>query len=435
MFTKYILLLVLPIALAASPVKNDGLQDVPTLVKDMTEFALSLYPVLDESNLIFSPYAISTSLSMVYIGARGETETQMNEALHLSLNRKAIGKASFALTQSCLPQINTKNSYQLNIANAVWVDQGIFLLSDFRYAIEQQFKAKLGMINFAEADQSLDTINNWISSQTQEKIPHLLDSNDVNPQTRLVLTNAAYLQGTWASPFNPKTTVEAPFHPTPDTETSTDMMQQTSTFPYYENDMIQAVALPFIGGNLAFVVLLPKSADNFIPMFDDLKSNWNNWLSSMSSKRIALQMPKFDLSNRFDLKKPLEQLGMEDAFDSNANFVGIDGMRDLFLNAVVHEAYLSLDENGVVAAAAAAVSTSVKGVPPGATTSMIVDHPFLFFIVDLKSHAMLFMGKIEELNRAREGLVNLDSARQSKIKALRSERRSPAPSGQGEEED
>jgi serpin B len=391
--------LVLPIAIAAAPVKNEGLQDVPTLVKDMTEFAFSLYPTLDEGNLIFSPYAIATSLSMVYIGARGETETQMNQALHLSLNRKAIGKASFALTQSLLPQTNTKNSYQLNIESAVWVDQGVFLLSDFRYAIEQQFKAKLGMINFAETDQSLDAINDWISTQTQEKIPHLLDSQDINTQTRLVLTNAAYLQGTWASPFNPKLTIEAPFHPASGPSTTTEMMQQTSSFPYYENDMIQAIALPFIGGNLAFVVLLPKSPDNFIPMFDDLTHNWSDWLTSMASKRIALQMPKYTLNNRFDLRKPLEQLGMEDAFDSDANFVGIDGMRDLFLNKVVHEAYLSVDENGVVAAAAAAASTSAKGVPPNATTTMIVDHPFLFFIVDLKSQTMLFMGKIEELSQ------------------------------------
>lgn len=388
----------LPLALAAAPVKNDGVQDVPTLVKDTTEFAFSLYPALDEGNLVFSPYAIATSLSMVYIGARGETETQMNQALHLSLNRKAIGKASYALTQSLLPQINTKNNYQLNIANAVWVDQGVFLLSDFRYAIEQQFKAKLGMINFALTDQSLETINLWISSQTDAKIPHLLDSQDVNAQTRLVLTNAAYLQGTWTSPFNPKMTIDAPFHPASGPSTSVEMMQQTSAFPYYENDMIQAIALPFIGGNLAFVVLLPKSPDNFIPMFDDLMHNWSDWLSSMAPKRIALQLPKYMLSSRFDLRKPLEQLGMEDAFDSDANFVGIDGMRDLFLNKVVHEAYLSVDESGVVAAAAAAASTSVKGVPPAATTPMIVDHPFLFFIVDLKSQAMLFMGKIEELS-------------------------------------
>ncbi len=385
MFAKY--LFALPIALAA--------QDGPTLVKDIAEFAFSLYPALDESNLIFSPYSVATNLSMVYIGARGETETQMNQALHLSLNRKAIGKASFALSQSLLPS-NAKNSFQLNIANAIWVDQGIFLLSDFRYAIEKQFNAKLGMINFAETGQSLDTINHWVSSQTQDFIPHLLNAEDLNTETRLVLTNAAYLQGAWTSPFNPAKTIEAPFHSMSGPSNSTEMMQQTSTFPYYENDMIQAVALPFIGGNLSFVVFLPKSESNFLPLFDDLKESWSDWLSSMTSKRIALQLPKYTLNNRFDLKKPLEQLGMEDAFDSDANFVGIDGMRDLFLNKVLHEAYISVDENGVVAAAATAAPASVKGANAH-PISMVVDHPFLFFIVDLKTHAMLFMGKIEEL--------------------------------------
>ena len=161
-------------------------------------------------------------------------------------------------------------------------------------------------------------------------------------------------------------------------------------------------ALPCIGTSssnspLAFVLLLPKSAENFPMLLEELPDNFDNWLSSLSPQRIELTFPKFTLDARLPLRDPLEQLGMEDPFDSDANFTGIDGMRDLFLNKVVHQAFLTLDEQGVTAAAATAASLGMKSVleknPP---IPLIADHPFLFFIVDLKSHEMLFMGKLTQ---------------------------------------
>lgn len=378
--------------------------NVTELTKDHREFALSLYPVLDapDANLVFSPYSIATCLSMVYVGARGETASQMEKTLHLEMDRKAIPKASAALAGSLMPKKKEDNVYQLNIANALWVDQGTFLLADFRYAIEEQFKAKLGILNFSQPDNARSTINSWISAQTQNKIPNLLSEKDIDALTRLVLTNAVYFQGTWAQPFDPKGTKNAPFYPTPETKATVKMMTQVLSTPYFENDLIQAIAFPFIGtassgGKLALVILLPKSAENFSAMLQELSESFESWISSLKYERVDLKMPKFSLSNRFDLNDPLQKMGMLDAFESDANFLGIDGMRDLYLSKVVHQTFFDLDENGVTAAAATAASLNIKSAgPQEPPTVMTVDHPFLFFIVDLNSQEMLFMGKMTE---------------------------------------
>jgi serpin B len=375
--------------------------DLSLLTDSHTQFAISLYPKLDEEdkNLIFSPNSIVTCLSMVYLGARGDTQSQMQSALHLGVDQKNLAKTAYALNQSLLPKKSNEVTYQLNMANAVWVDQNTFLLTDFRYAIEEQFKSKLGKLNFAMTADALTTINDWISKQTQGKIPHLLNSNDINALTRLVLTSAVYFQGAWVSPFNSKATHEAPFFPTPESSITAEMMHQTLLAPYYENELIQAIALPFVGtsnsgSNLAFVLLSPKSVDNFLSMFDAFSESYEEWFSLLKPEQVDLTLPKFIFSSRYDLNKPLQDLGMEDAFGSNANFTGIDGMRDLFLNQVVHEAFFALDENGVTAAAATAAAIGIKSFPLQPPIPMIIDHPFLFFIIDLKSHAMLFMGKV-----------------------------------------
>jgi serpin B len=326
----------------------------------------------------------------------------MQTVLQLNTSRKNIGRDTCLLSQSLQPASMDKDHYQCNIANAIWVDQGIFLLTDFRYAIEEQFKAKLSSIDFLAKENALSTINNWVAEKTQGKIPAILTSNDINALTRLVLTNAVYFQGTWTSPFNPKATQDWPFHPSVDSSIPVKMMNQTCSIPYYENDLIQAAAIPFVGkslggGDLAFILLLPKSADNFATMLSELPHVFSDWLSSLSPKRIALKLPKFTVDTRLSLGDSLEQLGMKDAFDSTANFAGIDGMRTLFLDKVIHQVFFSLNEQGVTATAATAASMGITSSPEAAAPiALTVDHPFLFFIVDLKSQEMLFMGKVAQ---------------------------------------
>lgn len=388
--------------LVSSPLFSTLSEDLAQLTEDHSQFTFSLYPALipTDDNLVFSPYSIANCLSMIYLGARGDTAIEMQKTLQLEVDRKNLAKTSFSLNQSLLPEAATKENYQLNIANAAWVDQGIFILTDFRYALEEQFKAKLGKLNFTMADNAMETINAWTAQNTQNKIPKLLSQGDITPATKLLLTNAVYFQGSWAQPFNPQSTQDWPFQPDVDTSINVKMMRQVLSTLYYENDLMQATALPFLGkskggGNLALLILLPKSAENFPVLVNELSDELDDWLSSLAPERIDLKLPKFRINSRFDLADPLKKLGMEDAFDENANFSGIDGMRDLVLGKVIHEAFFDLDEQGVSAAAATAAGISATSAPDKTPpTSMTVDHPFLFFIVDLKSQEIVFMGRI-----------------------------------------
>jgi serpin B len=373
---------------------------VDQLTKSHREFSFSLYRTLDqdEKSVLFSPYSIASSLSMVYMGARGETEQEIGKTLHLDLNRKQLAQASLDLNQSLLPV----SDYSLYLANGLWIDQSLFVLSSFRLAMEKQFKAHVGMLNFSETEQALTAINHWTSDQTQGKITSLLHKEDINPLTRLVLTNALYFQGNWSTPFDPKLTQNAPFHPTPGTSLSLPTMRGIASFPYMENDLLQAVALPFKGKSrggkgISMLILLPKSAENFSAMLDALSSHFSEWVSLLSLTKIDLKLPKFSLSSRYLLNEALESLGMDAAFTSDADLTGIDGMSDLSVNQVVHETLFILDEQGVIAQAATAAAIGLKAAPPTSPPLFFTaNHPFLFLVLDMNTQEPLLMGKFQQ---------------------------------------
>ncbi len=346
--------------LSAVAAETDTPEDtVAQLIQDHTEFAASLYSAVatSSSNVVFSPYSISTCLSMVFLGARNETADEIQTTLHLNLDRDQISSATLALAQQLEPKSKDANNYQLNLANALWLDEQTYTLSDFSHALESAFRAKVGRINFAKTDNAIQTINQWVSDQTSAKITDLLLTGDIDENTRLVLTNAVYFQGSFTKPFDEKQTKDKPFHPTPDTSATVSMMQQTTSAPYMENDLFQLLALPFVsknGAKMALAILLPRSTDNLVQIENEFKEAWNEWISALKFNRVTVQLPKFKVKKRLDLNAILQQLGMKIPFTTQANFSGIDGKLDLYLSKVVNEALIDVNEAGVVAAAATA---------------------------------------------------------------------------------
>lgn len=375
---------------------------VAELVEGHARFGFALHLVLKESNsdLVFSPYSAASCLSMAYFGARGETASEMGKALHFSLERKAVPQTSFQLDQMLLPLGTTGISYELKPAQGLFVDQGVFLLTDFRYAIEKQFRAHLGRLDFSNSKQALITINDWVAARTNGKISELVAPTDVDKSTKLMLLSAIYFKGNFALPFAQEMTRSVPFYPKADTSTPVQMMEQTETLSYMENSLIQMVALPFKGatqdgGTLAFVIVLPRSSDNLNTVAQELEKGFTEWLTALKPEEVTVRIPKFTQKNRLDLNPALEKLGMEEAFGGDANFHGIDGMRALMLSKVIHEAMISVDEQGVLALAATAAPMRLKSAPPEKPPTLFsADHPFLYFIVDLKSREVLFMGQV-----------------------------------------
>lgn len=402
-------LLTLTLPLSAAIKKEDEMAN--KLSKSCTDFGISLYSSLNkgtQSNLIFSPYSIFSCLSMVYVGARDITAQEMQMALSLQLRPNELPKGAFALTQSLTQNLATpaEGSYALEMANGMWLDRDTFVLSDYRHAIEDSFQAKVQSLDFAKTEEATSIINEWTSNQTHGKIPQLLEAGDLDSSTRVVLTNALYFKGSWQKPFDVKNTADASFYLAEGSSVKTKMMKQISTFPYFENESFQLIAMAFArkesAGAPACLILLPKKSVALADCEKQLTSDaLRSWIGALKAQNLQIKMPKFSIDRRFDLNNTLKALGIQNAFSDKADFSGIDGMRDLFLSRVVHESFFALDEAGVTAAAATSASMNVTAAPPSQPPlPFIVDRPFLFMLVDLKTKLPLFLGKIQDPSMA-----------------------------------
>lgn len=410
MLNKWTSNLILGLVTLSIPIFGAAKKEDPKTIKmakDCTEFGVSLYSSLNKSNptnLIFSPYSIFSCLSMVYVGAREDTAQEMQQTLHLSLKRTELSKTAYSLRKSLITP--GEGSYTLEMANGMWLDRDTFVLSDFRHAIEDGFQAKVQSLDFAQTEKAISIINEWTSNQTHGKIPKLLEPGDVDSSTRLVLTNALYFKGSWQLPFDVKNTADGNFNTGDGAKIKTKMMEQTAFFSYLDNDNFQLISLPFMkkeeASTPACLILLPKKTSSLAECQKLLTaSNLNQWISQLASDKVNLKLPKFTLDERYDLNNTLKSLGMESAFNEKADFSGIDGMHDLYLSKVVHEAFFALDEAGVTAAAATSASINITAAP--STTppiSFIVDRPFLFILVDLQTKLPLFIGMIQDPSMA-----------------------------------
>ncbi|MFI5334113.1 MAG: serpin family protein [Chlamydiales bacterium] len=380
-------------------------QKVQKLSQECGDFGFSLYKVLNNGsspNLIYSPYSIFSCLSMVSIGAREDTATEMQQALHLTFNRTDLPKAASLLAKYLTTPVHT--SYTLDVANGLWLDRDSFVLADYRHALEEGYRANIQSLDFSKTEEATALINEWVSNETHGKISRLLQANDLDGSTRMVLTNAVYFQGSWQKPFDAKKTKESDFYPDSETTMPVQMMEQTASFLFLEDESMQVLSLPFLKkdekSTLACLIFLPKKGKELSDI-EKLMSNelLSRWVGGLHNERVHVKMPKFQLDSRTDLNAPLAAIGIKTAFTEKANFSGIDGMRDLFLSRVVHQAFFSLDELGVVAAAATAASMNVTATPPASPLrQFIVDRPFLLLLVDLNTKLPLFIVKIQEPN-------------------------------------
>jgi serpin B len=361
------------------------------------QFAFSLYQQLSkaEGNLVFSPYSIHQALTMTYAGARSETEAQMATVLGLkdlndphrlinALNRKLID----------IPE-HLKEYYQpveINLANALWLQNDFKLKQDFIDLLSSNYDAGLYLLDFSKTEKAVSIINNWVSTQTNNKIKDLLSPSNVNGTTRLVLTNAIYFNGAWLDKFRPEFTGNAPFFSLDGTHDDVDMMSGTFFAKALVNDELSAVVLPYDGRTYAMVLLMPKdfsvyqqgfNADSFEKLLADLQETYSE---------VNLEMPKFKIETRESLAEQLKTLGMPNAF-SNADFSGMTGGRDLLIDDVIHQAMIDVTENGTEAAAATAV-VMVESAPPSADYKLDItfNRPFIYAIYNTETNAIVFMG-------------------------------------------
>jgi serpin B len=358
-------------------------------------FAMDLYGKLApgaDGNLFFSPVSIEAALGMTYSGARGATAKEMGAVLHLPPSGEAMQKE----LGDYLKGLKGGEDYSLSVANALWGAKGFGFLPDFTQMLKADYGAGLEELDFARDEEGArGTINGWVEKATQEKIKDLIPTGILGPETALVLTNAIYFKGSWLEPFEEKRTQQEAFHLAGGTDKKVPVMHATGWHPYMENDECQAMELGYKGGRLSMVILLPRKVDGLPGLEADL-AKVPGWLGQLKSESVNLAVPKFEMEWGDQLNDALQKLGMKSAFLSSvADFSGMTGSRDLSISAVIHKAYVKVDERGTEAAAATAV-VMTKSAMPMEQASFRADHPFLFVIRDNISGAILFMGRVME---------------------------------------
>lgn len=358
------------------------------------QFAFDLYRQLcsEEGNLFFSPTSIATALAMTYAGAEGETEKQMAKVLRFTLPKEQIHPA-FA---SLLATLNApKNeAYELRIANRLWGQKGYGFLPQFLATTRKDYGAELAQVDFVTAaDQARQEINQWVEDQTNDKIKDLIPQGALNELTRLVLTNAIYFKGKWEHPFDKERTSNAPFTTLSGAKVEASLMFQKEKFKYGEAKDLQLLEMQYVG-DLAMLILLPKKADGLPALEKQLTlPNLDNWSSAMRSRKVLTYLPRFTMTEKFELSSALSALGMPTAFDSRqANFSGMNGQRNLFISAAIHKAFVDVNEEGTEAAAATGIAIGATSVQISPTFR--ADHPFVFLIRDNRSGSVLFVGRV-----------------------------------------
>lgn len=343
-----------------------------------------------DTNIFISPLSVAMALSMTYNGARGETQAAMQEALGLQ------GLTIDEVNASCRHLIDFLSDLdadvRMQIANSIWYRLGFTVLPEFLDVNHTYFDAEVQALDFND-NSSVGIINNWVNENTNGKISSIVD--DIPDYIVMFLIDAVYFKGSWTESFNPDLTFEAPFLLPGGSSVSCQMMAQSGLFSYYRGDDFAMLDLPYGNGDFSMTIFLPDSVngvDAMIGQFTD--ENWETWLANLQPEALDILLPKFELEYALQLNSALSALGMGVAFVAGAaDFSGIDGNNDLYIDKVKHKTYVKVDEEGTEAAGVTSVEVGLTSIM---TPYFLANHPFVYVIREKTSGSILFIGKLVE---------------------------------------
>lgn len=382
----------------ARRVPLEDLKDMQSVVESSNAFALDLYAAIREQdgNLFLSPFSISTALAMTYAGAAGVTEREMSDVLRFSTGQEGVHRGSGAVISS-LNRGSESGRYDLLVANALWPQAGFEFLETYLSMTRDRYGAMLETLDYQNDPEGARLrINSWVEEKTKKKIKDLMPPRSVAKSTRLVLTNAIYFKGNWASQFDPDRTRPGPFKLADGTEADVPMMHQERRFQLLMGQGFKILGMPYEGKDLSMLIILPESFDGLPELERGLTwEKLKGWIGTLGGGEVRVAIPKFKMTSSFELTGVLAALGMPSAFGiGSADFSGMTGARDLYINTVVHKAFVEVNEEGTEAAAATGVGMILTSMTR--ETEFIADHPFLFLIRDDVTGSILFMGRVAD---------------------------------------
>jgi serpin B len=385
---------------------------------------------LGKKNVVFSPTSIALALAMARAGAKGTTATQMDKVLHAP-GWLALASGLNALDQALASRNATWNDgdgpkeLTLRLANAPFAQRGWTIEPPYLDALGSAFGAGLRLVDYEnDPGAARKTINGWVSDRTAGRIPELLSAADLTPDTRLTLVNAIYLKAQWETWFEEDRTEQAAFTRLDGSHVDVPMMHRWGgeVLPYAQGKGWQATELGYLGPDqshrLSMLLVLPDDLPTFeagltAAQLDQITAGVSKGIpthvdcpgvpadqqdAGCYTHSLEVFMPRFSIETRAEIKDVLKALGMPLAFDAgSADFSGIHVPDPLYIARVVHQANIDVDEKGTEAAAATAVGMDTGGGPsPVKEIKLHFDRPFLFFVRDLETGAVLFMGRVTD---------------------------------------
>jgi serpin B len=394
------------IALADVPRSLGGAGARPRAVSAVQAFTADLYKRIaaEPGNVVCSPYSVAVALAMSRNGAKGKTATEMDAVLHVSgLQELDDGLNSLTrLIESRAGSVKrldgTQGTISLDVANSLWGQQGTTWQHAFLVDLARYFGTGMRQVNYVKRRETARTlINTWTSDQTHGRIPEIIPPNVLDLATRLVLVNAIYLKAPWEETFPSRDTRRQPFTRLDGSKVDVDMMSGRLLLAAYGTGPgWRAARLPYVGGDLAMTLVAPDTN------LRDLEATLDGPTLAAILKAtkpvgvMKLQLPRWQYRLSARLNDDLQALGMPTAFGTEADFSGMTTQDQLYIGAVLHQAFISVDEHGTEAAAATAVimeAASGGGPPP---VVLNLDRPFLFLIHDVTTATPLFIGRVSD---------------------------------------
>ena len=390
--------------------------DLVELSAGNREFALAAFQRLvsaedADDNLLISPHSILSALAMVYAGAEGETRSQMREALRFALDEPALHAAFKALDEALDRRSNVERDddargFELSIVNRLWGHHDYEFLPEYLAQVERYYGAGIERVDFeSDPDAVRFDINAWVEEQTRERIRDLLPEGSLDEDTRMVLVNAIYFLASWQDAFEEDQTRSEPFNRLDGSSVDVELMHRTGRYPVSVDDQTIAVSMPYLGGDVALLALMPASAeDDFETWQASLdRGRFDDIVTGMNRQKVALDFPRFSTAGGFRLAQLLKDMGMPQAFSpTEANFKRMTGVgpgvmgRSLYIDEVFHQTFIDLDEAGTEAAAATAVVMMRLTAVPVEEEPLPVrfDRPFIYAIYDHPTDSILFLGRM-----------------------------------------
>ncbi|XP_062406077.1 alpha-1-antitrypsin homolog [Sardina pilchardus] len=365
-----------------------------TLQRPNAEFVFTLYKKLsalpEQSNIFFSPLSISMALSMLALGAKGETFSQLYQALgYADLTPETVNEAYEHIFHMLGHE---RENMQLDASSAIALKDGVEVLDTFLEQAKHHFGSTPFTVDFTKPDLATAEINKYIAQQTNNTITDMV--KEVDPDTLMMLINCIYFRGEWQKPFTMRLTKPGDFHVDENTKVTVDMMQSEGEYEYYEDkeNFTTVLRLPY-KGSASMIIVLPdqgkmKEVEDSISAY-----HLRHWVTSMEEGPVKVHMPKYSISGRFSLKDTLQAMGIVTAFSDTADFTPMTSA-SVKVSKVEHQAVLNVHEKGTEAAAVTTIEIVLRGIFIPQRKVIEINRPFFVFLTDKTIKSILFMGKI-----------------------------------------